>query len=259
MKHRKKEKLHTGSMLTDPKQALLSKDTPFAASEAYKAIRTNILHTLKDKERKWFAVTSPSPGTGKTTVSANLGITFAALGKKTVVVDADMRKPMLEKLLSLPRGEGLSEYLSGKTDDINAVKTSYPNLYAVSSGAIPPNPSELLSSERFYAILCKLSEDFDYIIIDTPPVDIVTDAAIISGCVSGTVLVLKQNYTDKERFEATMKTLKKVDANILGYILNAVDEKKFSYKYGRYSPYYGHYYSGYYGANEEQREKEKVN
>lgn len=257
MKYRNKGKLRAESLLKEPKQALLSENTPFVVVESYKAIRTNIIHMLKGEERKWFSVTSPCPGTGKTTVSLNLGITFAALGKKTVVVDADMRKPMVGKLLSLNKEDGLSEYLSGKTEDINACLTKYPNLYAVSSGAIPPNPSELLSSDRFSAMLYKLSENFDYIIIDTPPVDMVTDAAVISSYVSGTVLVLKQGYTDKERFEDTVKTLKKVDANILGYILNAVDEKKYSYKYGHYSSYYGRYYSKYYGT-EEQKKIEKV-
>lgn len=256
---KRKNKLNAEALLTDPRQAVLSKDTPFSVAESYKAIRTNILHTLKDKERKWFAVTSPSAGAGKTTVSVNLGITFAALGKKVVVVDADMRKPMVKKILSLPHGEGLSEYLSGKTEDINACLTKYPNLYAVLSGEIPTNPSELLSSDRFTAMLYKLSENFDYIIVDTPPIDIVTDATVISSCVSGTVFVLKQGYTDKERFEAAVKILKKVDANILGYILNAVDEKKYSYKYGHYSAYYGHCYSKYYGAEEEKEKIENGN
>lgn len=258
MKNRKKSKLRTESLLSDPKQALLSENTHFAVAESYKAIRTNILHKLKTEERKWFSVTSPCPETGKTTVSVNLGISFAALGKKTVVVDADMRKPMVGTLLSLPKEDGLSEYLSGKTEDVNACSTEYPNLYAVSSGAIPPNPSELLSSDRFSTMLYKLSENFDYIIVDTPPVDMVTDAATISGCVSGNVLVLKQGYTDKERFEDAVETLKKVDANILGYILNAVDQKKYSYKYRRYSSYYGHYYSEYYGTEKEKKKIEKV-
>lgn len=257
MKHRNKGKLRTECLLKDPKQALLSENTPFAVVESYKAIRTNILHMLRDKEKNWFSVTSSCPGTGKTTVSVNLGINFAALGKKTVVVDADMRKPMVGNLLSLPKEDGLSEYLSGKTEDVNTCLTKYPNLYAVSSGAIPPNPSELLSSDRFSTMLNKLSENFDYIIVDTPPVGMVTDAAVISSYVLGTVLVLKQGYTDKERFEDTVKTLKKVDTNILGYILDAVDEKKYSYKYGHYSSHYGSYYSKYYGT-EEQKKTEKV-
>lgn len=226
---------------------LLSKDTPFAVLESYKSIRTNILHILKDNDKKWFAVTSPCPGTGKTTVSVNLGITFAQLGKKTLVMDADMRKPMIGRIFSIHKKRGLADYLSEGGALPDACETGYDNLSVMCAGEIPKNPSELLASERFLNLLEKLSEEFDYILIDTPPVGMVTDAAVISSCVSGTLLVLKQNYTDKDRFDSTVQALKKVDANILGYVLNAVDEKKYSYRYGRYSSYYGGYYGDYYG------------
>lgn len=235
---------------------ILSKDTPFEVKESYKAIRTNILHILKDKDKKWFSVTSPCPGTGKTTVAVNLGITFAELGKKTVVIDADMRKPMLARLFSLRGSKGLSEFLKGDEDGARVIETEHNNLYVVTAGEIPENPSELLSSERFGMLLSKLSETFEYIIVDTPPVGMVTDAAVISSVVSGTLLVIRQNYTDRERFDATVQALKKVDSNILGYVLNAVDEKKYSYRYGRYSPYYRGYYGGYYGQGKEKSDKQ---
>lgn len=235
---------------------ILSKDTPFEVKESYKAIRTNILHILKDKDKKWFSVTSPCPGTGKTTVAVNLGITFAELGKKTVVIDADMRKPMLARLFSLRGSKGLSEFLKGDEDRAKVIETEHNNLYVVTAGEIPENPSELLSSERFGMLLSKLSETFEYIIVDTPPVGMVTDAAVISSVVSGTLLVIRQNYTDRERFDATVRALKKVDSNILGYVLNAVDEKKYSYRYGRYSPYYRGYYGGYYGQGKEKSDKQ---
>lgn len=243
----KKSKTNAIKEAISASSILLSKDTAFTVQEAYKSIRTNILHILKDKEKKWFAVTSPCSGTGKTTVSVNLGITFAQLNKKTLVIDADMRKPMIERLFSVHAKYGLSEYLKGDTQMPDISETSYDNFYVISAGASTENPSELLSSERFEALLEKLSETFDYIIIDTPPVGIVTDAAIISGYVSGTLLVIKQNYTDKERFNSTVHALKKVDANIIGYILNAVDNKKYAYRNGHYSSYYGEYYSSYYG------------
>lgn len=115
-----------------------------------------------------------------------------------------------------------------------------------------------MSSERFGLLLDELSKEFDYIIVDTPPVGMVTDAAVISAAVSGTLLVIKQNYTDKERFDATVNALRKVDANILGYVLNAVDEERYSYRYGRYGNYYGGYYGGYYGREKEEAEKHKI-
>lgn len=255
---RKKNKTNAIKETISASSLILSKDTPFAVKESYKAIRTNILHILKDKDKKWFSVTSPCPGTGKTTVAVNLGITFAELGRKTVVIDADMRKPMIARLFSVHGKKGLSEFLNGDDDGAEVVETGHNNLYAVTAGEIPDNPSELLSSDRFALLLSKLSETFDYIIVDTPPVGMVTDAAVISAAVSGTMLVIKQNYTDKERFDATVQALKKVDANILGYVLNAVDEKKYSYRYGRYSPYYGGYYGGYYGREKKEAEKQKA-
>ena len=237
---------------------MISKDMPFAVKEAYKAIRTNILHILKDKDKKWFSVTSPCPGTGKTTVAVNLGISFAELGRKTVVIDADMRKPMIARMFQIRNKSGLSEFLNGDTENTGVTETSYKNLYVITSGEIPDNPSELLSSERFGLLLDELSKEFDYIIVDTPPVGMVTDAAVISAAVSGTLLVIKQNYTDKERFDATVNALRKVDANILGYVLNAVDEERYSYRYGRYSNYYGGYYGGGYGREKEEAEKHKI-
>lgn len=227
---------------TEKQSVLLSDSTSFAVTESYKEIRTNILHILRGDERKCFAVTSPCPGTGKTTVAVNLGISFAQLGKKTVVIDADMRKPMVAKLFQINADSGLSEYLSGKVDTVKAFSTKYQNFYAVPSGAVPDNPSELLSSERFVKLMDRLNEEYDYVIVDTPPLGMVTDAAVVTGCVLGTLLVIKQNYTDKERFDDTVESLKRVDAKILGYVLNAVDESKYSYKYGRYSSYYGGYY-----------------
>lgn len=179
---------------------MISKDMPFAVKEAYKAIRTNILHILKDKDKKWFSVTSPCPEQGRRPLPWNLGISFAELGRKTVVIDADMRKPMIARMFQIRNKSGLSEFLNGDTENTGVTETSYKNLYVITSGEIPDNPSELLSSERFGLLLDELSKEFDYIIVDTPPVGMVTDAAVISAAVSGTLLVIKQNYTDKERF-----------------------------------------------------------
>lgn len=240
MKLIKKER---NKRLAGNSSVLLSDNIPFSVSESYKGIRTNILHILRNSEKKSFAITSPSPGSGKTTVTVNLGITFAQLGKKTVIIDADMRKPMIAKLFSIQSVKGLSEYLSGENDDVELNPMVYPGLYAVTAGKIPHNPSELLSSGRFSELLNRLSEEFEYILVDTPPVGMVTDAAVISDSVSGMVVVIKQNHTYKDRFDKTIENLKKVDANIIGYVLNAVDENKYSYKYGHYSYYGNEYYS----------------
>lgn len=226
--------------------SMLTKDN-FVAYESYKAIRTNILHILKNPESNQILITSPYAGAGKTTTSANLSFTFAQLGKKVLVIDADMRKPSLHKMFSISHVPGLSEYLREKVDNLNIVATEYENLYILPAGSTPDNPSELLHSPMFSKLIADISKNYDYIFIDAPPVDVVTDAVIISQYVAGTLLVIRQNFTEKDTLTRTVNVLKNVNANILGYILNAIDYKKFSYRYGHYSSKYGgKYYNNYY-------------
>ncbi len=237
--------------------SILSKDN-FVASESYKAIRTNILHLLKNTENNQILITSPYAGAGKTTTSANLSFTFSQLGKKVLVIDADMRKPSLHKMFSLSRVPGLSEYLRGKTDTPRIIATEFENLSIMPAGSTPENPSELLHSSKFSELIPELSKQYDYIFIDAPPVDVVTDAVIVSQHVAGTLLVIRQNFTEKDTLVRTVNVLKNVNANILGYILNAVDYKKFSYRYGHYSSKYGGKYNDNYAyleATSVQREE----
>ena len=231
-------------------------DEDFRSKEAYKAIRTNILHLLKESDKKTILITSPYAGAGKTTTVANLAITFAQLGKKVLIIDCDMRKPSIHKIFSLHSTPGLSSILAGDTDTDIIRETSYDNLHVLTAGAIPTNPSELLHSSKFTNLLNKLSEKYNILFIDAPPVDIVTDAVIISPQAAGTVLVIRQNSTEKEELLRTVQTLRKVNANILGYVLNAVDYEKFSYSYGHYTTNYRKRYSYYYQTPEDEKEKE---
>lgn len=218
----------------------------FITNESYKAIRTNILHLLKDSDSKIILITSPYANAGKTTSTANLAITFAQLGQKVMVIDADMRKSSLHKLFALPSSPGLSNVLTGADYKTVIQQTTYDNLYLIAAGKTPDNPSELLHSAGFNKLLESLSAEYDCIFIDTPPVDAVTDAVIISQQSTGTILVIRQNSTEKDALLRTVNTLKNVNANILGYILNAVDYDKFSYRYGHYYGRYGSKYSSKY-------------
>ena len=220
----------------------------FKANESYKAIRTNILHLLKDATTKTILVTSPYANAGKTTTSANLAIAFAQLGKKVLLIDADMRKPTIHKLFSTHSTPGLSNILSGQDAKDIIKSTDYENLYLITAGNIPENPSELLHSDIFSKLVTEFSSEYDTIFIDAPPVDAVTDAVIISQLTAGTVLVIRQNSTEKDALVRTVNSLKNVKANILGYVLNAVDYEKFAYKYGHYSSKYIDKYYSYYNS-----------
>ena len=237
--------------------SILIPNGDFKANESYKAIRTNMLHLLKDVPSKTILITSPYANAGKTTTSANLAIAFAQLGKKVLLIDADMRKPTIHKLFSTHSTPGLSNILADKATKDIIKSTNYENLYILTAGNIPSNPSELLHSDIFSNLIAELSNEYETIFIDAPPVDAVTDAVIISPQAAGTVLVIRQNSTEKEELLRTVQTLRKVNANILGYVLNAVDYEKFSYRYGHYTTKYSKRYSYYYYQSpEEEKESE---
>lgn len=230
--------------------SILTPTSDFKSLESYKAIRTNILHLLKNEEKKQLLFTSPYAAAGKTTTCSNLAITFAQLGKKVILVDADMRRPMIHNVFSLPQAPGLSDYLSEKDADVTINETSYSNLYAITAGNIPNNPSELLHSANFTSLIERLSEEYDFVFFDAPPVDAVTDAVIIGEQVFGTILVVRQNSTEKDALCRTVTSLNNIGANILGYVLNSVDYDKFSYRYGHYYNKYGYAYNKYYKSKD---------
>lgn len=239
-------KIHRKTNVPAHPSSILIPNDNFKVNESYKAIRTNILHLLKDSPAKTILITSPYASAGKTTTSANLAIAFAQLGKKVLLIDADMRKPTIHKLFSTHSTPGLSNILSGQDAKDIIKSTDYENLYLITAGNIPENPSELLHSDIFSKLITELSSEYDTIFIDAPPVDAVTDAVIISQLTAGTVLVMRQNSTEKDALLRTVNSLKNVKANILGYVLNAVDYEKFSYKYGHYSSKYIDKYYSYY-------------
>jgi capsular exopolysaccharide synthesis family protein len=216
-------------------------------SEAFRALRTSILLSQAERPPQVILVTSVLPREGKTTAAANLAVTLAQLGDSTVLVDADLRKPGIVRLLNLGSGKyaGLSSYLAGVSslDLVSVPHPAIPNLVAIPTGPLPPNPADLLSSHRLADAIVELRSKFKFIVIDSPPVMAATDAVILSVQVDGVLLVVRSGETPKVAFTRTRDLLTSVKSRILGVVLNAVDSSApdyyYSYRYYPYSHGYG--------------------
>jgi capsular exopolysaccharide synthesis family protein len=215
-------------------------------SEAFRALRTSILLSQADHPPQVILVTSALPREGKTTAAANLAVTLAQLGDRTVLVDADLRKPGVGRLLNLGSGKyaGLSSYLAGVSslDLVSVPHPAIPNLVAIPTGPLPPNPADLLSSHKLAEAIAELRTKFKFIVIDSPPIMAATDAVILSVQTDGVLLVVRSGETPKEAFTRTRDLLNSVKCRILGVVLNAVDSTAPDYYYSyRYYPYsYGY-------------------
>ena len=226
---------------------LITLDSPKSPiAEAYRSLRTTLLYSSTKSEVKSLIVSSAGPGDGKTTTVANLAITLANMGKKTILIDTDLRRPVVNKVFNVDKSPGVTDYLAGYIDDFSKVivKTGIENLYVVPSGIVPPNPSELLGSERLSDLIKKLENEWDMVLFDSPPLVAVTDATMISKEIDKIVIVVKVGQTENSAFEHTINALKNVSAPIGGIILNAVTE---SHNYGYYYYYYQYY--NYYGQD----------
>jgi succinoglycan biosynthesis transport protein ExoP len=215
-------------------------------SEAFRALRTSLLLSQADHPPQVILVTSALPREGKTTAAANLAVTLAQLGDSTVLVDADLRKPGIGRLLNLGSGKyaGLSSYLAGVSslELVTVPHPAIPNLAAIPTGPLPPNPADLLSSHKFADAITELRTKYKFIVIDSPPVMAATDAVILSVQTDGVLLVVRSGETPKEAFTRTRDLLNSVKCHILGVVLNAVDSSAPDYYYSyRYYPYsYGY-------------------
>lgn len=214
---------------------------PFAVKEAYKLARTNILFSLAEDGCKSIAITSAYPGEGKTTTATNMAISFAQMGKKTLLIDGDMRKPQIHHVFTLDNQVGLSNVLGGFATVEETIHPLESGLRVITSGHIPPNPVELLGSKRMKELLEDLGQHYDYIFIDTPPTNLVTDAIVLSQIASGTIVIAKQGYSKKHELEEAISKLKFAQAKLLGFILTGDDSRKGKYskstKYGKYMGY----------------------
>jgi len=215
-----------------------------AFTECYKALRTAVLLSSVDGLPKRILVTSAAAGAGKTTTALNLAVSLAQAGKKVLLIDADMRKPRVHKAFKISNQNGLSNWLVGGGGKGLIQPGPIDNLAIITSGPIPPNPSELLSGQRLEKMLEKLEQNYDVIICDSPPLMSVADARILSRVVNGTILVLRAKFTTHELASKAVKMLHDVNASILGTVINALELKKSD-------PYYQYYYGAYGNYGEE--------
>ncbi len=257
---KKKRKRKKGSQIMEARGLLTDADVPFNVVESYKSIRTNILFTIADAERKVIAVSSPNPSEGKSTSAANLAIALAQTDAHVLLIDGDMRKPVQHKTFKIKNAEGLSTLIIRKSTIEKSVKNNViKNLDVLPSGPLPPNPSELLASDSFRKLLDRFSESYDYVIIDTPPVNVVSDAMVMKDAISGILLVLRYAETTYEELSLCMKQLELAQANLLGFVMNDVHTNRgssyYNYKY-RYK--YQDYGYGGYGYRHHASEEEKA-
>jgi capsular exopolysaccharide synthesis family protein len=241
----KKEAENSGK---DAHRLFTDKDVPFYIVESYKAMRTNIAFSLSTSERKVFAVSSSNPGEGKSTTAVNIALALAQNGGKVLLIDADMRMPVQHKIFNITNTKGFSSAI-GKMNEVSEsiTKDVAENLDLMPSGKKPPNPSELLASEQAAKIIEELSKEYDYVVIDTPPVNVVSDAMGISNSVAGMFLVVKYGKTLNEDIEIAMKKTELAHMNMLGFVMNNICKKSNPGSYYKYSykSKYGYYDYGY--------------
>ena len=220
------------------------KDPTCLAAEACRSIRTNMLFISAQKEFSLFSVTSPGPQDGKTTVAINLAVTMAQAGGRILLIDTDMRRPRIHRSFGLKSDKGISSVIAGDIPLKDAIqKSEVPNLDILPCGPMPPNPAELLHTERFRQILAECHGGYDRVILDSPPIGPVTDPAIIGGATDGVVLVLRAGHTTREATQFARRQLGDAGARILGLVINQTDRKGsgYGYRYGYYGSY-GSYY-----------------
>ncbi|MDR0300026.1 MAG: CpsD/CapB family tyrosine-protein kinase [Streptococcaceae bacterium] len=221
----------------DTTRPIISKINPKSPiSEQYRTIRTNIEFAMVDNGLKSILMTSAEVGAGKSTLVANLAILFAEQGKRVLLIDADLRKPTVHRTFNLDNQSGLANVLVRQVELGSAIQETdfSKNLFILSSGSIPNNPSELLGSRAMADVLTEVRRVFDLIIVDTPPLLGVTDAQILSRAIDGVVLVAHANQTKKEELARAKRLLEQVQANILGCVLSNYEARDSSYYY-----YYG--------------------
>ena len=210
---------------------IVEKKPKSIAAEAYRSLRTNIQYSSFDNKYQTLVVTSANPGEGKTTVAGNLALVLAQGESKVLLVDCDMRRPSIHKLFKISNTYGISDLLVGNKK-LESVANKYnDNLSIVPAGKIPPNPAEMLASKAMTAFLEEMKNYFDYIVLDTPPLQAVTDAQVLSTKADGSLIIIRAGVTKKEAINNAVSIIKKVKGNIIGTVLNVAETKKDKYYY----------------------------
>ena len=274
LKSKKKNKLSKEELSAQNRSRILTKESPYAIKEAYVQLRTNLMFSVasgNDLESgcRVFAVTSPGPSDGKSTNAANIAVSFAMLGERTLLIDCDMRKPNVHKLWNLELQHGMSNLLT----NINGFEIHKVNdipLSIITAGDIPPNPSELLASSAFGEAIRAFRKSFDCIIIDTPPVNVVADARIISEYIDGMIIVMRSGISRGSDIARAEEELNSANCKIAGVVINDINLKKQKYytgsyhgkyynyyRYYRYGRYSREYYTDYSETEEESKDNDK--
>lgn len=245
------ERPDSGETAGDESGRLITMNAPRSAvAEAYRTVRTNIGFAAVGAPLRTIVVTSSGPKEGKSTTASNLAITMAQSGKRVLLLDADLRRPVLHKVFGVERDCGLTDHLVGAVELSEIIhETPVEGLCVVSSGSIPPNPSELLGSEAMRQVLGRLQEQFDLIIIDTPPVMAVTDALVLIAEVDGVIMIVEAGTTAEQVAVRTRQLIAPAARRFLGVVLNNVDLSR-GYGYGRYGSYHYHYQYHYQSETE---------
>ncbi|TET46682.1 polysaccharide biosynthesis tyrosine autokinase [candidate division TA06 bacterium] len=252
---------HGGALEGDEevlKRVLISRFDPRSPiAEAYRTVRTNLQYVQLDKKYRTIMFTSPLPEEGKSTSLANISLTLSQLGAKTLVVDSDLRRPVQHRIFGVHKSPGLTGILVNEESPDEVISpTKYENLYVLPSGPIPPNPSELLSSDRMKQLITQLKEEFEFILFDSPPILVVTDAAVLGGKTDGTVVVVRFEKTDRRAALEAKKLLENAKVEVLGVVLNDVKIERALGGYG-YHYYCRSYYPPYYGDDKGEKVKKK--
>ncbi len=230
---KKESKKQEQSGFMNTRRQILNKNSSFSVQEAYKTLRTNVRFFLRGEGCKRICITSGAAGEGKSITLLNLAISIAEGGQKVLLIDADLRRPALARLMVEKATPGLSNILAGLVDVKEATrKEMYPNLDIIFSGDVPPNPSELLGSERMGQLIDDMAKEYDYILVDTPPVNVVSDACIVANLLDGVLMLVRQGRSRKDAVKRAVANLRLTGAKPLGFVLNGVvleDKKSYGY------------------------------
>lgn len=230
---------------TNAKTMLLSSKSPFSVQEAYKTLRTNVTFSLPGSGCKCIGITSANRGEGKSTIAVNLAISLAQLKKRVVLIDCDLRLPTVITKLNITAQEGLSNYLSGMIEEVPVIRIVSLGVDIIPSGNIPPDATTLINSEAMTDLVKKLKESYDYIVFDFPPINIVSDAVLLSGVIDGYLLVVRHDFSEYKKVNEALRQMRFADAKIIGFVYNGKNSDKKYYKrkgYYRYDYRYDYYY-----------------
>ena len=211
------------------KELILTKDVPFSVEEAYKSLRTNIIFSLPEEKSKIIEITSSTQNEGKSVTAVNLAIALAKNGEKVILIDCDLRLATVAKKLKIRQKPGLTNLLFGLNNAADVIIHHPSGIDVIPAGNLPPNPSETLGSSRMATVLDFMKDHYSYVILDVPPIGVVTDAAVLASKVSGVVLVVRQNKARYEGIDEAINRIKLANGKILGFVLTDANVEKKSY------------------------------